>query len=77
MSLDDARKKYREYFNEKIEVYGETPKGADYNGLEAWYIHFEQLVKVIDPTLPFTLSNYDCGYGVLFDFLQAKGWRFE
>ena len=77
MSLDDARKKYREYFNEKIEVYGATPNGADDNGQEAQYIRFEQLIKVIDPITPFTLIDYGCGYGALFDFLQAKGWRFE
>jgi len=77
MSLDNALKKYRDYFNEKIETYGATPKGTDYNGAEAQNIRFEQLVKAIDPSNTFTVIDYGCGYGALFDYLQKKEWRFQ
>jgi SAM-dependent methyltransferase len=77
MSLDQALKKYEEYFNEKIETYGPTPKGTDYNGLDAQYIRFEQLIKIINPSQRFTIIDYGCGYGALFDYLQKQAWQFE
>jgi SAM-dependent methyltransferase len=77
MSLDRAIKTYKDYFNEKIEQHGATPKGVDYNGSEAQEIRFEQLVKVIDPSKPFSVIDFGCGYGALYEFLQARGWDFE
>jgi SAM-dependent methyltransferase len=76
MSLDDALKKYRAYFNEKIETYGATAQGVDYNGPQAQDLRFEQLVKVIDPSRPFTVLDYGCGFGAMFDFLARRGWTF-
>lgn len=77
MSLDKAIKTYKDYFNEKIEKHGATPHGVDYNGREAQETRFEQLAKVIDPSQPFSVIDFGCGYGALFEFLQAKGWEFE
>ncbi|HLO18695.1 MAG TPA: hypothetical protein VK206_27940 [Anaerolineales bacterium] len=77
MSLNKALKTYKDYFNEKIETYGATPQGVDYNGPEAQQIRFEQLIKVINPSIAFTIIDYGCGYGALFDFLQNKKWQFE
>jgi SAM-dependent methyltransferase len=77
MTLDQALQTYKDYFNGKIETYGATPQGVDYNGPEAQQIRFEQLVKVIDPSASFTVIDYGCGYGALFDFLQNKKWQFE
>jgi len=75
MSLENALKKYKEYFTEKIETYGADPKGVDYNGIEAQEIRFEQLIKVIKPSSPFSIIDYGCGYGAMFDFLQKKDWQ--
>jgi SAM-dependent methyltransferase len=77
MGLDEAIKTYKEYFNEKIQKHGATPLGVDYNGEEAQQIRFEQLVKVTNPDMPFSVIDFGCGYGALFDFLQAKEWQFE
>lgn len=77
MTIDDIQKKLNEYFSEKLETFGATPKGVDYNGPEAQARRFEQLAKVIDPVQPFTVIDYGSGYGALFDFLQSKGWQFE
>ena len=77
MSLKDAFEHYRHYFNEKIETHGAIPQGVDYNGAEAQAVRFEQLVKVIDPTQPFEVLDYGCGYGALLSFLQKKGWAFR
>jgi SAM-dependent methyltransferase len=77
MSLDETQKKLNEYFSEKLDTFGATPKGVDYNGPEAQERRFEQLAKVINPQQPFTIIDYGSGYGAMFDFLQKKGWRFE
>ena len=77
MSLAKAIKTYKDYFNDKIEKHGATPKGVDYNGPEAQEIRFEQLVKVIDPSKPFSVIDFGCGYGALFEFLRVKDWKFE
>ncbi|HPC82451.1 MAG TPA: class I SAM-dependent methyltransferase [Thermoanaerobaculaceae bacterium] len=77
MSIDETQRKLNEYFSKKLEAFGMTPKGVDYNGPEAQEIRFEQLVKVINPVFPFTVMDYGCGYGAMFDFLHRKGWKFE
>jgi SAM-dependent methyltransferase len=77
MAIDETQKKLSEYFSEKLETFGTTPKGVDYNGPEAQERRFEQLAKVIDPSQPFTVIDYGSGYGAMFDFLQRKGWQFE
>src|SRR5215207_814527 len=77
MTIDETQRKLNEYFSEKLETFGATPKGVDYNGPEAQERRFEQLIKVIHPSQPFTVIDYGSGYGALFDFLQKKGWQFE
>jgi SAM-dependent methyltransferase len=77
MAIDETQKKLNEYFSEKLSAFGATPKGVDYNGPEAQERRFEQLVRVIDPSRPFTVIDYGSGYGAMFDFLHRKGWQFE
>ncbi len=77
MSMEKTQKELNKYFAKKLDIYGATPEGVDYNGLEAQSIRFEQLVKVIDPLQKFTIIDYGSGYGGMFDFLHQKGWNFE
>lgn len=77
MSIEETQKKLEEYFVEKLENYGATAKGIDCNGEPAQYARFAELVKVINPSKSFTVTDYGCGYGAMFDFLNARGWQFE
>jgi len=77
VSLKDTQKKLNEFFAGKLDQFGATPQGVDYGKSEGQTIRFEQLVKIIDPARPFTVLDYGCGYGAMFDFLQARGWQFE
>jgi SAM-dependent methyltransferase len=77
VNIDETQKKLNDYFSEKLEAFGTTSKGVDYNGPEAQERRFEQLVKVIDPAQPFTVIDYGSGYGAMFDFLSKHGWKFE
>lgn len=77
MSIDQTQKKLNEYFTKKLETFGVTAKGVDYNGEQARQIRFAELVKIIDPAKPFSVIDYGCGYGAMFEYLYAKGWDFD
>lgn len=77
MNSEETQKKLNEYFSEKLREFGATPKGVDYNGPDAQERRFVQLVKIFDPSQPFSVIDYGCGYGALFDYLNKTGWRFE
>ena len=77
MSLKGALQESRDYFSEKLDRYGPSPAGVDYNGRAAQTTRFDQLIKVIDPSKAFDLIDYGCGYGALFDHLTQKGWEFN
>lgn len=77
MNVDDAHQKLDQYFTEKLESFGATSRGVDYNGPDAQERRFEQLVKVINPAQPFSVIDYGCGYGAMFDYLYRMGWQFD
>jgi SAM-dependent methyltransferase len=77
MSIDETQKKLNDYFTEKLETFGATAKGVDYNGEQAQQIRFAELVKVINPAGKFSVIDYGSGYGAMFEFLQQRGWDFE
>jgi SAM-dependent methyltransferase len=77
MTIAETQKKLNEYFTEKLETFGATAKGVDYNGEQARLIRFAELVKIIDPAKPFSIIDYGCGYGAMFEYLHEKGWEFE
>src|SRR5258706_15369575 len=77
MSIDETQKKLNEYFTEKLETFGATAKGVDYNGEQAQQTRFAELVKVIDPAEKFSVIDYRCGYGAMFDSVHALGLDFE
>jgi SAM-dependent methyltransferase len=77
MTIDETQKKLNEYFTEKLETFGATAKGVDYNGEQARQIRFAELVKVVNPSTPFSIIDYGCGYGAMFEYLNEKGWEFE
>ena len=76
MTLDETQKKLNEYFTEKLETFGATAKGVDYNGEQAQQIRFAELVKIINSDQPYSVIDYGCGYGAMFEYLHAKGWDF-
>ncbi len=60
------------YYSKKLALYGETPKGVDWNGEESQLLRFHQLSKVINDTVDFTLADIGCGYGAMFDYLSLQ-----
>ena len=77
MTIDETQKKLNAYFTEKLETFGATAKGVDYNGEQARQIRFAELIKVINPANLFSIIDYGCGYGAMFEYLNEKGWEFD
>ena len=59
-----------DYYSSKLEEYGATPRGVDWNGAEGQKLRFEQLCRIVDSRRPFTINDLGCGYGALFDHLS-------
>jgi SAM-dependent methyltransferase len=66
----------KKYFGEKLDTFGATPRGADWNSEDSQVTRFEQLFQICDPSSDFSLIDYGCGYGAFVDFLVQKGCRF-
>lgn len=65
------------YYSEKVEIYGPTPNGVDWNSAESQVLRFEQLLKLCDTSSSFSINDYGCGYGALIDYLSERGWTFQ
>ncbi|HEX2980782.1 MAG TPA: class I SAM-dependent methyltransferase, partial [Anaerolineaceae bacterium] len=76
MTVDDRLENIKTYFAEKLATHGATPRGVDYNSVQSQELRFEQILKVCDPTQPFSLLDYGCGFGSLADLMTRKGWSF-
>lgn len=62
------------YFQDKLDRFGTTPRGVDWNSNEAQEVRFAQLARVIrDPGEPYSLLDYGSGFGTLYDFLRRLG----
>lgn len=76
--VHEVQQKLSNYFTEKLEQFGATAKGVDYNGEAAQQVRFAELVKIVHtPAERFSVIDYGCGYGALFDFLSLRNWQFD
>ena len=66
-----------EYYTKKIARYGATAKGVDWNSLESQQLRFLQLMKVTGGKNSFSITDYGCGYGALFDYLNKQDLSFQ
>ncbi|MCD6258801.1 MAG: hypothetical protein J7J31_04260, partial [Helicobacteraceae bacterium] len=57
------------YYSNKIQTYGATPKGVDWNGEAGQFIRFEQLSKIINGN-DFSINDIGCGYGKYIEYLE-------
>lgn len=74
MSFDAILDTVNKYYTEKVNAFGATPKGVDWNGEESQFLRFEQLLKVMGPTgnQPFSILDYGCGFGSLYGYLTGR-----
>jgi SAM-dependent methyltransferase len=67
----------KSYFDRRIQEHGASPRGSDWNSEDSQNLRFDQLLRVIDGGLPFSLLDYGCGYGALATYLEEKGYQVE
>lgn len=65
------------FFGEKFAAHGTTPTGLDWPSQTSMDIRFEQILKVCDITQPFSILDFGCGYGALFEYVQVHSIRCE
>jgi len=65
------------YFEGFISQFGDSPQGSDWNSNKAQIVRYEQLLKVCDLSMPFSIIDYGCGYGALADYLEKMGYQFD
>jgi len=63
----------KDYFQDKLDRFGVTPRGVDWNSASAQEIRFEQLARIIRPGQPYSLLDYGSGFGALYDYLRRRG----
>jgi len=64
-----------EYYNEKFSLHGPTPHGVDWNGLSSQFQRFVELCKVLNTKKNFSINDFGCGYGALYEFLIQSGYK--
>lgn len=62
----------KSYFSKRIEKFGASPRGVDWNSEASQNIRFDQLLRVIEGDQQFSILDYGCGYGALADYLVEK-----
>ena len=76
MSPIEKAKEIKAYFQDKLDRYGTTPQGVDWNSSLAQELRFDQLLKVCDSSNKFSILDYGCGFGSLADYMCKQGWDF-
>ena len=66
-----------QYYSARLAAHGATPRGVDWNGAESQALRFEQLSRIIRGDEAFSVTDVGCGYGALFEYLQARYPRLE
>lgn len=62
-----------QYYTEKLNQFGNTPKGVDWNGVESQELRFDKLLCITSQwDEPFSINDFGCGYGYLYEYILKK-----
>jgi SAM-dependent methyltransferase len=65
------------YYGDKLEEFGPTARGVDWNSEESQRLRFAQLLRIADGAESFSINDFGCGYGALLDVLQERSLAAE
>jgi SAM-dependent methyltransferase len=77
MSDTSDLERVKRYFTDRLEHYGPTHRGVDYNSVEAQETRFLQLTKLIEASHKYSLLDFGSGYGAMYDFLLRLGHQLQ
>jgi SAM-dependent methyltransferase len=64
---DEIATRVSAYYTQKLREFGETPRGVDWNSESAQNVRFDQVLSVVPASESFSINDFGCGYGALFD----------
>lgn len=65
------------YYSSKLKDYGQTPQGVDWNGEESQNCRFDELLKIVNSSGPFSLNDLGCGFGSMLEYMNNHYTDFE
>lgn len=66
------------YYSDKIITHGPVPGGVDWNSQESQMLRFDQLLKLLPiPAKKFSILDFGCGYGSLFNYMKPRYQEFQ
>lgn len=74
---DKILKQVGNYYSDKILKNGATPQGVDWNSVESQELRFEMLSGVIKEDRDFSVLDYGCGFGSMYDYFKKKYSEFN
>lgn len=75
-SSSTRRKNIATYYQNKIEAFGSTHLGVDWNSQESQELRFSILTRVLSND-NFSVIDYGCGYGALLNYLNRNHNSFD
>jgi SAM-dependent methyltransferase len=63
------------YYSDKVQQFGATARGVDWNSEQSQALRFGQLLRLTDEREVTSVNDYGCGYGALADYLRQVGRR--
>ena len=60
------------YYTEKLNRFGETALGVDWNGETSQVLRFAQLTKLLTGSAPRSVTDLGCGYGAFYEYLRGQ-----
>jgi cyclopropane fatty-acyl-phospholipid synthase-like methyltransferase len=74
MKNSDFESEIKAYYSEKIEEFGVSAKGVDWNGVESQHARFRILLKHLNIEPQSTILDFGCGYGELLAYLKSEDY---
>lgn len=71
MKNDKILSQVNSYYTTKILENGMTPRGVDWNSAESQQLRFQVLSSVIEHEQDFSVVDYGCGFGSMFDYYKT------
>ncbi len=66
-------KQVSDYYTSRLEEFGASPKGVDWNSEESQQLRFNQLLKIKEEkNSSFSILDYGCGFGSMYQFMKEN-----
>jgi len=77
LSLQKITGPVKDYYTHKVLLHGTSSLGVDWKTRESQELRFEQLLRICPARGEFSILDWGCGYGYLFEFMRKKKLSFR